>query len=422
MFHLRFGRILLFCLILFFAPLLLAADWTQFRGPGGLGVSGEKDLPLTWSETENVAWKTPMPGYGASSPIALNGRLYVTCYSGYGIVRNQGAMEDLMFHLVCVDGKNGKIIWDRRIKPELPESTRVRDHGYAASTPVTDGSYLYVFFGKSGLFKFDLEGNRIWQKSVGTKIHGWGSGTSPMLYEDLVIVNASVESESLVALNRESGEIKWRAEGIVESWNTPMVVTAKSGRKELVVAIQGKVLGFNPDTGHSLWSCATDIRWYMTPSVVAADGIVYSLGGRSGIAGLAIRTGGSGDVTATHRLWTSERGSNVSSPVFQDGYLYWMHEQRGIAFCAKAESGEIVYEQRLERAGQVYASALLADGRLYYLTRDGHMFVLAAKPQFEQLAHNSLADRSTFNASPVIFDGAIILRSDKNMYAIKKMN
>lgn len=422
MFHLRFSRILSFCLTLTLAPALLAADWTQFRGPGGLGVSGAKDLPLTWSETENVAWKTPMPGYGASSPIALNDRLYVTCYSGYGIERNQGSMEDLMFHLVCVDGKSGKILWDRRIKPLLPESARVRDHGYAAATPTTDGSHLYVFFGKSGVFKFDLEGNRIWRKSVGTKIHGWGSGTSPVLYKDLVIVNASVESESLVALYRGSGEVKWRAEGILESWNTPMVVTAKSGRRELVVAIKGKMLAFNPDTGRSLWSCDTDIKWYMAPSVVAENGVVYCLGGRSGIAALAVRTGGSGDVTATHRLWTSERGSNVSSPVIHDGYLYWMHETRGIAFCAKADSGEVVYEQRLEGAGQVYASVLLADGRLYYLTRGGQMLALAAKPQFEQLAHNRVADRSTFNASPIVCDGALILRSDKNLYAIKKMN
>src|SRR5690606_4318278 len=149
-------------------------------------------------------------------------------------------------------------------------------------------------------------------------------------------------------------------------------------------------------------NCETDIGWYMVRSIVAADGIVYCLGGRSGVAALAVRAGGSGDVASTHRLWTSIKGSNVSSPVYHDGHLYWMHEQRGVAYCAKAATGEVVYEQRLERAGQTYASALLADGRVYYLTRDGRTFVVAAKPQFQQLAANELRDGSLFNGSPAL--------------------
>jgi len=414
--------VLSLCVLVTCGPALLGADWPQFRGPGGLGTSTESNLPITWSETENVAWKTALPGYGSSSPIVLNGKLYLTCYSGYGIERGVGTVDDLTLHVVCVDAAKGNILWDKRVKPTLPESGRVRDHGYAAGTPATDGEHLYVFLGKSGVFKFDLDGNRIWRVSVGEKIHGWGSGTSPVLYEELVIVNASVESESLVALDQGTGKEVWRTGGIRESWNTPLVTTGETGREELIVAIKGKVLGFDPDTGHSLWSCATDIRWYMAPSVVAADGVVCSLGGRSGTAALAVRTGGSGDVTATHRLWTSERGSNVSSPVIDDGYLYWMHEQRGIAFCAKVQTGELVYEQRLDGARQVYASALLADGRLYYVARNGETFVLAAQPEFKQLAHNKLDDDSIFNASPVVCDGALILRSDRNLYAIRKMD
>jgi outer membrane protein assembly factor BamB len=418
----RLNRILSLCLVALVTPPVLADGWPQFRGPGGAGISQETDLPIAWSETKNVAWKTALPGYGSSSPIALNGKLYVTCYSGYGIERNPGTIDDLMFHVLSVDGKTGKILWDKQIKPTLPESTRVRDHGYTAATPTTDGSHLYVFFGKSGVFKFDPDGKQIWRTSVGSEIHGWGSGTSPVLYKNMVIVNASVESESLLALDKETGKELWRAGDIRESWNTPLVTIAESGRQELIVAVKGKVLAFNPDTGGPLWSCATDISWYMAPSVVAADGVVYCLGGRSGTAALAIRTGGSGDVTATHRLWTSDRGSNVSSPVIHDGYLYWMHEQRGIAFCAKAPTGELVYEQRLEGARQVYASVLLAGGRLYYLARNGDTFVLAAQPEFKQLAHNKLADRSTFNASPIVYDGTLILRSDRNLYALKKMN
>ena len=197
------------------------------------------------------------------------------------------------------------------------------------------------------------------------------------------------------------------------------MVTAASGREELVVPVQGNVLAFDPNSGESLWSCKTDIGWYMVPSVVAADGVVYCLGGRSGIAALAIRAGGSGDVTATHRLWTSQKGSNVSSPVYLDGHLYWAHESRETAYCVQAATGEVVYEQRLNRAGQFYASALLADGRLYYVSRDGKTFVLAAKPQFEQLAVNDLSDRGLFNASPAVAGNRLLLRSDKYLYCIE---
>ena len=191
----------------------IAADWTQFRGPGGQGVTSEEGLPLTWRDTENISWKTQLPGYGASSPIALGDRLYVTCYSGYGIDRkNPGSMEDLRLHVVCLN-RAGKILWDQQVEPRLPESERVRDHGYSAATPATDGKHLYIFFGKTGVLKFDLDGNQLWQADVGDKTHGWGCGTSPVLFENLVIVNASVESGSLVAIDKESGKEVWRADG-----------------------------------------------------------------------------------------------------------------------------------------------------------------------------------------------------------------
>jgi len=240
-----------------------------------------------------------------------------------------------------------------------------------------------------------------------------------------LFINASVESESLVALDRKTGKEKWRVGGprqpdaIREAWNTPLMVKAASGRDELVIPTAGTVHAFDPQSGRPLWSCKTDIGWYMVPSAIAADGIIYCLGGRSGISSLAIRAGGNGDVTATHRVWTSHRGSNVSSPVYRDGHLYWVHESREIAYCAVATTGEIVYEERLPRAGQFYASALLANDRLYYLSRTGKMFVLAAKPQFEQLAVNELEDRSVFNASPAVAGNRLLIRSDQYLYCLE---
>jgi outer membrane protein assembly factor BamB len=399
------------------------ATWSSFRGPTGMGVSEAKGLPVNWSLTENIAWKAELPGPGASSPIVFGDRIYITAYSGFFVPGKEGSKEDLTRHLVALKRTDGSLIWEQKVKAKLPEEDRIRDHGFAASTAAADAAGVIVFFGKTGVIAFNHEGNEVWRQDVGSKTHGWGSSASPVLYKDLVFINASVESGSLVALDRKTGDVKWQQKGINDSWNTPVLVKSQSGSLELVVAIQGKILAFNPDTGEPLWNCKTDIGWYMVPSVVAGDGVVLCLGGRSGKAGLAVRTGGSGDVTETHRLWTSTKGCNVPSPIYLDKHLYWMHQDLGVAYCAKAETGEIVYEERLAR-GQVYASALLADGKIYYLTRDGKTYVVAAKPQFEEIAVSDLSDRNDrnnlFNGSPAVDGSRLLIRNDKYLYCIGK--
>jgi hypothetical protein len=399
-----------------------AGLWAQFRGPNGWGTSAEKGLPATWGPQENIAWKAELPGPGASTPIILGDRIFLTCYSGYGVPgQPKGEVNRLVRHVVCLGRNDGKVLWNKPVAAKMPEETAIReDHGYATNSPVTDGERLYVFLGKSGVVAFDLEGKQLkqlWQASVGAKTSGWGTAASPVLHGDLVIVNASVESESLVALDKQTGKETWRAGGIKESWNTPILVAA-AGKVELVVAIFGKVLGFDPATGEALWSCATDIGWYMVPSLVAGDGVVYCIGGRGTGGSLAIRCGGRGDVTALHRLWTLKKGSNVSSPILHDGHVYWAHENGGIAYCVEAKTGRVVYAERLERAGQVYASPVLADGRLYYTSRGGRTFVVAAKPQFELLATNELGRVGTFNASPAVAGGCLFLRADQWLFCI----
>jgi outer membrane protein assembly factor BamB len=204
-FNMKFSHVLL--IATFFTIAIVqsstAEDWQNFRGPGGQGYSSETNLPATWSDDENLTWKIKLPGAGSSSPIALGDKLYVTCYSGYGIKPGEGSLDDLKLHLVCVNSKDGKIEWDTKIDSRQPESKRVRDHGYAAATPATDGKHIYVFFGKTGVVKFDLTGKKIWQTPVGDGVHGWGCGTSPVLYKNLVIVNASVESGSVVTTNEQ---------------------------------------------------------------------------------------------------------------------------------------------------------------------------------------------------------------------------
>ena len=396
-----------------FAP----ADWPQFRGPGGHGVSDAKNLPATWSDSENVVWKAPLPGPGASSPIALGDKLYVTCYSGYGRdVESSGDMDDLRLHLVSIAAKDGKVLWDREIRPKLPEEDQVRDHGYAAPTPASDGKHIFVFFGRTGVFKFDLDGKPIWQADVGTRTHGWGCGTSPVLYKGLVVVNASVESDSLVALDKQSGREVWRARGMDDSWNTPHLVDLGRGRQELVVSVKDWILAFDPATGKKLWQCR-GIEDYVCPSIVSHEGVVYVIGGRSSRA-LAVRAGGRDDVSSSHVLWRANKGANVSSPVIHDGHLYWVSDRNQVAYCLRLSDGEIVYEKRVDV--QPYASTLLADGKLYVVTRREGTLVLAAKPEFEQLARNRFEDRATFNASPIVAHDRLYLRSDRFLYCIGK--
>lgn len=396
-----------------------SADWPNFRGPTHQGVTDAKNLPLNWSQTENIAWKVELPGPGASSPIVFGDHIYVTCYSGFFVEgKPDGSQKELKRHLLCFD-KTGKPLWEKTIPAKLPEENSIRDHGFAGNTPAADNDMVICFFGKSGVYAFDHTGKQLWQADVGDKTHGWGSAASPVIYKDLVFINASVESDSLIALDRKTGKQKWKAPKIHEAWNTPVVIENVNNKPELIIATQGSVHAYNPDSGKPLWTCATDITWYMVPSIVAHEGIIYCLGGRSGVAGLAIKSGGSGDVTKTHRLWTSQKGSNVTSPVFKDGYLYWMNDNREMAYCADAKTGKVIYEQRMNRAGQVYASALLASDRIYYLTRDGKTFVVAAKPTFEELAVNDLSDGSIFNATFAVDGKRLLVRSDKYLYAIE---
>jgi outer membrane protein assembly factor BamB len=422
-------------LLAFFAGLSLpsvslaqprALHWPQFRGPGGMGVSKEA-VPAKWGPQENLLWKTEMPGAGSSTPIIVGDKVYLTCFSGYSVPgKPKGELDQLQRHLVCVNRADGTIVWDKTFKAKQPESEKIREsHGYASNSLAADNDRLYAFFGRSGVFAFDHDGKQLWHEDVGNGIDYYGSAASPVLFEDLVLINASVESKALIALDKKTGKEKWRQGGMEQSWNTPVLVPVPGKGTELVMAIgagggskSGKILGFDPATGKPLWSCRNDNYWYMVPSVVAHDGIVYALGGRDGIVGLSVRAGGSGDVTATQRLWTSKSGANVPSPIYHEGHLYWINDATNIAFCANAKTGAVVYEQRLNQANGFFASPVLAGGKLYYLDRGGKTFVLAAQPKYELLSVNNLKDGTMFYASPSASGGQLYLRSDRYLYCV----
>lgn len=406
-------------LCLLVASTLSAADWTGFRGLGGMGMSDAKNVPLNWSSTENIVWQVDLPGPGASSPITLGDRVFITCYSGYGLKPNEGDQKNLRRHLLCLDRNNGKIIWKKQFEPKLPEHAYQGEgsyQGYAGSTPTTDGERLYVFFGKSGVYCFDLEGNETWHVSVGEGTSGWGSGGSPVLYGNLLFINASVESGSMFALDKLTGKEVWKTRGIGSAWNTPLVIGNKD-EAELVVSIQDHVVALSPGDGKEIWR-AEGVHRYVCPSVVSHDKIVYAIGG--GSASLAVRAGGKGTVTESHGVWRKGKGSNVCSPIYYEGHLYSVSDEGGVVCCQNAANGDFVFQTRPEPAPvRVWSSPVLVDGKLYIVSQHSGTYVVAAKPKYELLAHNVFADDdSRTNASPAVGDGRLYLRTDRRLYCI----
>lgn len=418
-----------------------AGDWLRFRGPNGSGISADAAAtPVEWSPDKNVRWKTPLPGAGVSSPIVIGDRLFVTCYSGYGA--NFGKIEDLKRHLVCVDRSSGKILWDESVDAVLPEDSYsgmgIPSHGYASHTPVSDGKNVYVFFGKSGVLAYDLEGKQLWHKSVGTESdrRRWGSASSPILHEGKVIVTASAESEALVALNTESGEEVWRQEasGLANVWGTPLMVKIDDERTDLVLGVPYEIWGFNPDSGKLRWYSEIPAGDQYSSSVVAVQNVVYSIEGRGG-GSAAVRAGGKGDVTKSHTVWSGSDSSRFGTPVVYEDRLYFF--SGSVAGCNDAKTGKKIFQGRLEggsssgggsrsrfgrgSGGGDYSSPVIADGKIYYTQSSGNCFVLKAGDEFEQLAVNSITtERESFGATPAISNGEIFLRSDKHLYCVSE--
>jgi outer membrane protein assembly factor BamB len=304
-----------------------ADGWTQFRGDSAAGVAGS-GVPTTWSDTENLAWKTNLPGKGSSSPVVYGDRIFVTAYSGYSQnASDPGDRGDLKLHVVCLSIENGKILWDRQVDPapeEQSASKRVADHGYASPTPCVDSSNVYAAFGPSGVVAFTQVGDFLWRQSVGTKTAGFGAASSPIVFEDLVIMNASIEDDAVYGLDKATGEVRWRTDEITRAWTTPTIVTLPDGEKEMVLNQKGAILGLDPRTGKKLWSCY-GIQDYVVPCVVTDGDTVYCSGGRSNMT-FVVKAGGRGDVTDTHLVWDVSKGANVTSPLLDDGYLYWSHD------------------------------------------------------------------------------------------------
>jgi len=240
--------------------------------PGWAGRRDGNGPAIEWSADKNIVWKLALPGPGTSSPVTVGNRIFLTCYSGYALdTKEPGKMDDLRRHLLCVDRKTGKTAWTKVFDPVLPEHKYAGEgayHGYAASTAASDGERLYVFFGQIGslLLRPRRQTTLALSRRQGT--NGWGSGSSPLLYKNLVIINASVESNSMIALDKLSGKEVWKTPKINSAWNTPMLVTTAEKETELVISVQDRIVSMDPDTGKELWT-AEGVHRYVCPNVVA---------------------------------------------------------------------------------------------------------------------------------------------------------
>lgn len=421
----RHMKPLLTILVLVFALVQTsAADWLQFRGPNASGIAEGANPPVEWSASKNLRWKTEMPGPGSSSPIVVGNRIFVTCWSGYGD-GSGGGVDDLKRHLVAIDRGDGKVVWQQTVPSKAREDEYRRfldEHGYASHTPTSDGKTVFAFFGKSGVHAYALDGRKLWEKQVGTLSNNrrWGSAASLMLYDGRLIVNAADEARAILALDPKNGEEIWRAPGdsLELSFGTPIVVK-EQGRESLVLGVPNEVWALNPSNGKLRWLAETRIPGNVSPSVVQGDGSVFVFGGYPQRGTVAIKTGGSRDVTSSHVRWRITKTTYVPTPIYRDGHLYFVNDQ-GRVLCLKAADGEVVYEERLPNVSgrtPAYASAVYANGNYYATTRRAGTFVIAADPKFKIVANNVIeGDRTQFNATPAISGNQIFLRSDAALY------
>jgi outer membrane protein assembly factor BamB len=410
-----------------------AEEWTRFRGPNGSGVSEGKLAPTSWDATTNLRWKVDLPGPGASSPVVFGDRVYVTCYTGYGVVaENPGTISELKRHLICLNRNDGAELWRATVDSEHDEDVYegfITEHGYASSTPATDGNRVFVHFGKTGLFAFDTDGKRLWKTHVGTKSDPakWGDGASCMLYKDLVILNAGNTDHALIALNQSDGSEAWRVTDpkFTNSWSTPIIVEVE-GRDELVVPMPGKILGYDPATGKELWFAESPIDETVCGSCVVGDGAVYAMGGREGRA-IAVKLGGKGDVTSTHVLWKQPLRSGIGTPIVANGRLYWA--SRGIAYCADCKTGEYLFKERFKneaaepaarRPAGDYASPVAIGDKLLMTARNGTVHIIEAAAEFKYVGGNSFGDESRFSGTPAIRNDQIFIRSDQTLYCVSE--
>ena len=416
-----------------------AANWPQWRGPDGSGISTEKNLPTEWSPTKNIKWKTPIEGRSHSSPIVWDNKIFVTTAVEGAEVPGAKAAKHLLdnkefvhpdsvganhkhtFKVVALNRDNGKVLWDVVAWEGTPYDDRHRKSSYAASTPATDGKLVYAYFGSEGLYAYDFNGKLAWKVDVGKLANlGLGTATSPILFENLVIIQADEdngEKSFIVAYDKKTGKEAWKMQRKVQiSWSTPILARAAK-RTELITSGTESIIAYDPATGKELWT-HKGLESNAIPSPVTNNEMVYVVAGFPTKITMAIRLGESGDLTGTANVpWQYAKGTAyVPSPIVYGDYLY-LTTDRGILTCIDAKTGKVMYEGgRIPIPATFTASPVAFDGKILLTSEDGDTFIVKAGPKHEIIGTNSVGE--PVYASPAIADGRIYIRGEKNIYCI----
>lgn len=415
------------------------ANWPQWRGPNALGISEEKNLPTEWGATKNVKWQTAIRGRGLSSPIIWQKRVFLTTsiqgapIEGAQAVKHirrggewvhpdaVGAEYSYQLNVLCLDRDTGKILWERTAHTGQVWDSRHRKNSYASSTPVTDGERVYAFFEAEGLYAYDFDGRRIWKASLGRIAKmGLGHGVSPVLFENLIILQCDQEDGGpqagsfIAALDKKTGKEVWRVSRTHrKSWATPLLVR-NAERVELIASGAETVISYDPRTGKELWKLE-GVDGHAIPSPVAGDGLIFLSAGHPAKRLIAVRFADANPAI----VWKFEKGTAyVASPILYQGLLYVLNDQ-GVVTCFDARTGTIKYTGgRVPVPASFTASPVAFDGKILLTSEDGDTFVLKAGETHEVLRTNSLGEPVL--ASPAIAAGKLFIRGEKHLFCIEK--
>jgi outer membrane protein assembly factor BamB len=411
------NRCLLLAVAFFLAASARADNWPAWRGPHGDGRCDEKNVPLTWDNTDNVRWKVKLPAPGNSSPIVWGDRIFLT-----QALDKAGHRRAVM----CLARKDGEVLWQKETAYKEDEPTH-DTHPFCAATPVTDGERVIANLGSAGLVCYDFEGKEQWRYDLGKLRHLWGAAaSSPILHGELCIVWCGPgPRQFLLAVDKKSGQKVWqhdekggqigdnkKQDTWVGSWSTPIIVHIQD-HDELILAAPERLKGFDPKQGKELWWCDGLSKLVYTTPLASADGIVVAMSGYGGPA-IAVKAGGTGDVTA-QRLSRQTKGipQRIGSGVIVGDHAYLLNEDEQ-AVCFEVKTGKQIWKERLP--GKSWSSMVLVEDRIYVPTQSGDCYVVRAAPKFQQLAVNPIGERVL--ASPAISDGEIFIRSYQHLWCI----
>ena len=436
-----------FCLLLTIsiAAVVRAQNWPQFRGPGASGVVEGRTAAVNWdaSKSVNTRWKTAIPGLAHSSPVVWGNKIFVTTAitsaakdeTRFGLFGDVAPVKDDPKHtwkIYALDKLTGKILWERTASEGMPKVKRHPKSTHANSTPVTDGKYLVVLFGSEGLYAYDLNGKLLWKQDIGVLDSGWfydpdyqwEHGSSPIIYRDLVIVQADVQKDSFIAAySLKTGKLVWKTpREEISSWGTPTIYEGKT-RAELITNGSKAIRGYDPATGKELWRLTPNSE-ITTPTPFVAHDLIFVTSGYAPIQPIyAIRPGGNGDISLkddkesnTFIAWSKKRGGPyMPTPIVYGDLLYTCSNQ-GVLTAYNVDTGERIYQERLAGKGGAFtASPVASDGKIYLSSEDGDVFVVKAGPKHELLATNSVGE--VMMATPAISDGLVIVRGINHVFA-----